>query len=486
MQNLYESPLFRIESLCASSDEENKLTDDRTSLSHLSSSKKIFPQEAILVKKHSQRHDHAKPFLVVAIVTVAALASTVVVAQIGSNNPTDQQIGTMRFNEGGASATPTRNEGIFFIADPPAGTTFQPVKRVPREKFGVVGHFPAQKKDLDALAYPDATDAEKDAIVEGMQFFTAPHAGSEGAGPMANQPFCLGCHMSQLDTVPERGVVSASTCAVPGSTCVSIVSRAARSTPTNFKFTSLDPATGGGRAPGTLLPFPNAEPNPADNLDAVHGPGRTAAFTVFGDFDPNHTDAPPTINPIGFFDPLDGASHNFWTGPVSVPRTSQPFGGFVQHVRPPSDVPSCVAKPIPPTAFDTNLTDPNNCKPGMSCFRRSVGERAGPPYIGRGLMEAIPNSDLLSMADPNDTKGSNSSLRHFAATMACTGDCIAGKVNTIARTMDPMPRADGSVRGFVGGLGRFGLRANGSEIVQFIIGGLQGEVGFTSAINPAE
>jgi len=101
-------------------------------------------------------------------------------------------------------------------------------------------------------------------------------------------------------------------------------------------------------------------------------------------------------------------------------------------------------------------------------------------------MEAIPNSDLLSMADANDTKGSNSSLRHFAATMACTGDCIAGKVNTIARTMDPMPRADGSVRGFVGGLGRFGLRANGSEIVQFIIGGLQGEVGFTSAINPAE
>jgi len=114
----------------------------------------------------------------------------------------------MRFNEGGASATPTRNEGIFFIADPPAGTTFQPVKRVPREKFGVVGHFPAQKKDLDALAYPDATDAEKDAIVEGMQFFTAPHAGSEGAGPMANQPFCLGCHMSQLDTVPERAVAA--------------------------------------------------------------------------------------------------------------------------------------------------------------------------------------------------------------------------------------------------------------------------------------
>src|SRR5260370_15211842 len=43
-----------------------------------------------------------------------------------------------------------------------------------------------------------------------------------------------------------------------------------------------------------------------------------------------------------------------------------------------------------------------------------------------------------------------------------------------------------SVTGFVGGVGRFGLRANGVEILQFIIGGLQGELGFTSLINPNE
>ena len=50
--------------------------------------------------------------------------------------------------------------------------------------------------------------------------------------------------------------------------------RAARSTPTNFRFTAFDPATGGGRA--------------ADNLDALNNTGKTAAFTIFGDFSPSN------------------------------------------------------------------------------------------------------------------------------------------------------------------------------------------------------
>ena len=44
----------------------------------------------------------------------------------------------------------------------------------------------------------------------------------------------------------------------------------------------------------------------------------------------------------------------------------------------------------------------------------------------------------------------------------------------------------GTVTGFVGGVGRFGLRANGVEILQFAVGGLQGELSFTSLFNPAE
>ena len=47
-------------------------------------------------------------------------------------------------------------------------------------------------------------------------------------------------------------------------------------------------------------------------------------------------------------------------------------------------------------------------------------------------------------------------------------------------------RQQGTVTGFVGGPGRFGLRANGVEILQFIVGGLQGELSFTSLFNGAE
>ena len=43
-----------------------------------------------------------------------------------------------------------------------------------------------------------------------------------------------------------------------------------------------------------------------------------------------------------------------------------------------------------------------------------------------------------------------------------------------------------SLTGFVGGVGRFGLRANGVELLQFVVGGLQGELSFTSLINPDE
>ena len=253
---------------------------------------------------------------------------------------------------------------------------------------------------------------------------------------------------------------------------MSNVARAARSTPTNFKFTSLDPATGGGR--------------PADNLDAINNTGRTAAFTVFGDFDPSHTDATDNPTGIGFFDPRDGTTTNIVTG-----ATSQPFGGQVQHTRP--AVEACVPKPIAPVKFDANLALSGSVDPttGLypSGFRRSVGERAGPPYIGRGLMEAVPTDDILAMADPDDMQGHNSSLGDFAKELGCNKDCISGRANMIPRTLVANKDANGkltSVTGFVGGVGRFGLRANGVEILQFVIGGLQGELSFTSLINGNE
>src|SRR5579871_2026400 len=354
------------------------------------------------------------------ILTVCAPVA-VLVAELGTNNPTDSQVNALRVQEAGSGGA-----GVFDIPVPPAGTTFQPVKRVAREQFGVVGAFPLQLQDLDSLVYPDATPDERQAMLEGMTFFTTAHTAAEGAGPMANQPFCLGCHMNSADAISGAGLVNPSNC-VPGSTCVSIVSRAARSTPTNFKYTSLDPNTGGGRAPGTVLPAPDGHPNPNDNLDAVNGPGRTAAFTTFGDFNPNHADAASNPTGIGFFDPLDGLAANIVTG-----KTSQPLGGFVQHVRP--SIPDCLPKPLPPASADANLQgtrDPVTGVDSATGFRRSVGERAGPPYIGRGLMEAIPTADLMAVADPNDTQGGKSSLGQYAAAMGCTTDCIAGKANMI-------------------------------------------------------
>jgi hypothetical protein len=393
------------------------------------------------------------------LVLIIGTSVGVLMAELGSNIPTDDQLNAVRVQEGGAGGA-----GVFDVATPPAGTVLEPVQRVPRDRFGVVGHFPLTLQDLDALTYPDATLQERQMMLEGMQFFTTAHTFAEGAGPMDNQPFCLGCHMSTADAISSPGLVSPNSC-VAGSTCVSLVSRAARSTPTNFKFTSLDPSTGGGRPAGTLLA--DGSPNPGDNLDAVNGPGRTAAFTTFGDFNPNHADAANNPTGIGFFDPLDGAAKNIVTG-----LTSQPFGGFVQHTRPPG--PDCIAKPLPPVAFDANLQgtrDPVTGLDSVTGFRRSVGERAGPPYIGRGLMEAIPTADIVANAGSTQ------------------GDGISGKANMIPRNLTVHKDASGnvtSVTGFVGGVGRFGLRANGVEILQFIIGGLQGELGFTSLINPAE
>jgi hypothetical protein len=330
-------------------------------------------------------------------------------AELGSNVPNDATLLTERTQEAGSTGS-----GVFDIAAPPAGTVLRPVQRVPREKFGVVGPFPLQLQDLPALIYPDAMLNERQEVLEGLTFFTIPHTAAEGLGPINNQPFCLGCHENTAEGVRRLGLLSPNSC-VPGSTCISQVARAARSTPTNFAFTSLDPATGGG--------------SPADNLDALNNTAKTAAFTVFGDFDPSHADTNPSG--IGFCDPVNGTTANIVTGMVS-----QPFGGQVQHTRPAVD--ACVPKPIAPVEFDANLalSGPVDPTTGLypSGFRRSVGERAGPPYIGRGLMEAVPTQDITAMADPRVENG-DSSLGNFANDLQCpSAGCISGEANMIPRT----------------------------------------------------
>jgi hypothetical protein len=393
-----------------------------------------------------------------AATAIAIFAFPASAQMVGSGSPSDSDLMAQRTVERGISP-PLPGSGIFDIAPPPAGTVLKPAGRVPRDKYGAVGKLPLTLSDLDALVFPGSTPSEKNALLEGLTFFTTAHPAGDGAGAMANQPFCQGCHQNAAEAVRSLELLGPR--CLRGSDCSSPAARAARSTLTNFAVTSLDPATGGGL--------------PADNLDAIFNTGKTAAFTTFGDFTLSLTDT--AAGAIGCFDPLDGASHNCRRPDGStLTFTSQPFGGFVQHVRPSID--ACVPKPIPPLVFDTNLTGGN-----PDGFRRSVGERAGPPYLGRGLMEAVPNEDVLANTDSVHSNGKATKL---AKDLGCTtGFCISGKANMIPPTGAFVP-ASGATPARPPGLGRFGLRANGVELLQFVVGGAQGEVGITSALNTAE
>ena len=318
------------------------------------------------------------------------------------------------------------------VSTPPDPTKLRPVERVPRGRFGVVGAFPLKIDDLNALVYPSASQTERAAALEGLSFFTTPHTAAEGLGPIANQSMCLGCHMNSSESLPEDSNGNRIV------TSVSQVSRASRATPTNFDFVGFDPATGGGR--------------PADNLDALTNTGKTAAFTVFGDIDPS----------TQTFDGLPQFSQN-----------------STQHTRP--SLNACLSDPLPPFSEDPNLqsgVDPNTHL-SVSGFRRATGERAGPPYIGRGLIEAVADEDILKneIAEKLPDQSSLDRQREFPE---CDGDCIAGRHNE--NTSD---------KAFVGGdptsrVGRFGLRAAGPTMLQFIVGGVEGELSFTSVLNQAE
>src|SRR6185436_5697733 len=208
----------------------------------------------------------------------------------------------------------------------------RPVERVPRSQFGVVNPAPLSERDQPAFVYPSLDADERASMLEGLTFFTTPHTASEVLGPVANQTRCMGCHLSGDDNL--SGCITTN----------SHVTRAARATPTNFRY---------------------------------------AAFTIFGDFSPS----------AGTFDPLAG------------------FSGFVQHTRP--SLPACLPDPILPVEVDPILRGGIDPATGLSPLgiRRAVGERAGPPYIGRGLMEAIPAEELIQQDDPTDARDSNSSLR---------------------------------------------------------------------------
>lgn len=317
------------------------------------------------------------------------------------------------------------------VVAPPNPANLHPVERVQRDRFGLVGSFPLNEDDLRSLLFPSVTDDETAALLEGLKFFTTPHIESEGLGPFANQRFCQGCHLNSNDVVEHdpnnKGLV----------TTPSPASRASRSSPTNFSFTSFDPTTMGGRAP--------------DNADALFNTGETAAFTLFGDFSPSNETF------LSFFST-----------------------GGVQRVRP--SLGACLPDRIPLTSEDPNLAggvDPDTFLSPLG-FRRTTGERAAPPYIGRGLIEAVPDAEILAN-EAVEHDPINSSLDRAGDFPECgSTDCLNGRHNQ-----------NTSNQAFVGGhtdvrVGRLGLRAAGPTLMQFMIGGSQGELGFTSPLFPTE
>jgi CxxC motif-containing protein (DUF1111 family) len=317
------------------------------------------------------------------------------------------------------------------VVAPPNPANLHPVERVQRDRFGLVGSFPLNEHDLRSLLFPSVTDDETASLLEGLKFFTTPHIESEGLGPFANQRFCQGCHLNSNDVVEHdpnnKGLV----------TTPSPASRASRSSPTNFSFTSFDPTTMGGRAP--------------DNADALFNTGETAAFTLFGDFSPSNDTF------LSFFST-----------------------GGVQRVRP--SLGACLPDRIPLTSEDPNLAggvDPVTFLSSLG-FRRTTGERAAPPYIGRGLIEAVPDAEILAN-EAVEHDPINSSLDRAGDFPECgSTDCLNGRHNQ-----------NTSNQAFVGGhtdvrVGRLGLRAAGPTLMQFMIGGSQGELGFTSPLLPTE
>ncbi|MCA9577699.1 MAG: di-heme oxidoredictase family protein [Polyangiales bacterium] len=173
---------------------------------------------------------------------------------------------------------------------------------------------------------------------------------------------------------------------------------------------------------------------------SVSNPPPTAAFTLFGDFD----------TATGEFFGL------------------QAFGGPVRHVQATGE---CQIDGILPESADPFLASPNRV--------RAVAERAGPPYLGRGVIEAIYEEDIRALQDAEDADT-------FASSLApppgpdCRGDCITGRIN--------QNRASNAIQGgdTVTRLSRFGLRAAGPTLVQFMVGGSQGELGMTSPLSPQE
>jgi len=89
----------------------------------------------------------------------------------------------------------------------------------------------------------------------------------------------------------------------------------------------------------------------------------------------------------------------------------------------------------------------------------ALSPRLAPPMIGLGLLEAVPESEILALADPNDANG----------------DGIKGRANYV---WDP---ATNSMQ-----LGRFGWKANTASILTQVAAAFNQDMGITNSVFPVE
>jgi CxxC motif-containing protein (DUF1111 family) len=253
-----------------------------------------------------------------------------------------------------------------------------------------------------------------------LQFFATPHTDEEGVGPLYNQRACIGCHMSSVDNRTNLAQSPSDASLAGVNLTATPVSRAGRQGPTDYA-----------------------------SITKLSGNPPTAAFTLYGDYNPSS----------GVFNPL------------SV------FGGPLQHDNATGE---CAINTLPPVSIDPNLAGGIDPITGLSPLgqRRETGQRAAPPYVGRGLMESIYFCDILANEDPADQIDTYSSLPPQPSDHICPNDCISGRHNESAASAS-----------FIGGdplirVGRFGLRGAGTTLLQFIVGGTQGEIGLTSPFAP--
>ncbi|HET6383167.1 MAG TPA: di-heme oxidoredictase family protein [Armatimonadota bacterium] len=171
-----------------------------------------------------------------------------------------------------------------------------------------------------------------------------------------------------------------------------------------------DPANGGYSSFPPRIPSPDSRARTED------------AFLTFGDYNPGS----------GAFNPLAAG------------------GGPVLHRQ---NLPGFPPQSLPPLTGGGEV--------------RVTGMRASPPYIARGLMEALPDDEILMRTDDFGT--------------GINGPGIRGMENRNSEATSSFIGASPTVR-----LSRFGLRGAGPGLVQFMLGGLTGEIGLTTPFTPSE